>query len=216
MLRGRVSVELREAIRARRSCRKFLPDPVPREALERVVEAATWAPSGKNRQNWRVFVVRGEARDRLAELSGRSFAFHEESLRRLYAEKIVEFTRGFFRDFGGAPVVLVFFTEKTEDGPFVDLQAGAAAVENALLACVAEGLQGCWMTAPVLLRGRDRRAARRRGAGPRGRGAGRPPGAPGARASPQGRAHHLGRFLSRGRQRPPPLARGGCLGSFEE
>jgi nitroreductase len=114
-----------------------------------VVEAATWAPSGKNRQNWRIFVVRGEARDRLAELSGRSFAFHEDSLRRLYAEKTVEFPRGFFRDFGGAPVVLVFFTEKTEDGPFVDLQAGAAAVENALLACVAEGLQGCWMTAPV-------------------------------------------------------------------
>ena len=29
------------------------------------------------------------------------------------------------------------------------LQAGAAAIENALLACVAEGLQGCWMTGPV-------------------------------------------------------------------
>ena len=46
-------------------------------------------------------------------------------------------------------MVLVFYTEKTADGPFVDLQSGAAAVENALLACVAEGLQGCWMTAPV-------------------------------------------------------------------
>jgi nitroreductase len=146
-------MDLLEAIRARRSCRRYLPGPVPREALERVVEAATWAPSGKNRQNWRIFVVRGEARDRLAELSGRSFAFHEDSLRRLYEEKTVEFTRGFFRDFGGAPVVLVFFTEKTEDGPFVDLQAGAAAVENALLACVAEGLQGCWMTAPVRFAG---------------------------------------------------------------
>ena len=142
-------MELHEAIRARRSCRRFTPDAVPREALERIVAAATWAPSGKNRQNWRIFVARGEARDRLAEISGRSFAFHEDSLRRLYQERTVEFTRGFFRDFGGAPVVLVFFTEKTEDGPFVDLQAGAAAVENALLACVAEGLQGCWMTAPV-------------------------------------------------------------------
>jgi len=142
-------VDLAEAIRTRRSCRRYRPDPVSREALERVVAAATWAPSGKNRQNWRIFVVRGESRDRLAEISARSFAHQEGSLRRLYQERVVEFTRGFFRDFGGAPVVLVFFTEGTEDGPFVDLQAGAAAVENALLACTAEGLQGCWMTAPV-------------------------------------------------------------------
>jgi len=142
-------VELLEAIRGRRSCRRFRPEEVPRESLERIVESATWAPSGKNRQNWRIFVVRGETRDRIAEISGRSFAFHEPLLREYYQEKVVEFTRGFFRDFGGAPVVLVFYTEKTADGPFVDLQSGAAAVENALLACVAEGLQGCWMTAPV-------------------------------------------------------------------
>jgi nitroreductase len=145
-------VEFYEVIRKRRSCRKFLSDPVPREVLERVVEAATWAPSGKNRQNWRVFVLQGEARDRLAEISGRSFAHQEESLRRLYAEKTVEFTRGFFRDFGGAPAVLVVYMEHSEEGLFTDLQAGAAAVENALLACAAEGLQGCWMTGPVQLK----------------------------------------------------------------
>ena len=142
-------MELLEAIRGRRSCRRFTSEAVSREALERIVEAATWAPSGKNRQNWRIFVTRGEARDRIAEISGRSFAFHEPLLREYYQEKVVEFTRGFFRNFGGAPVLLVFYTEKTADGPFVDLQSGAAAVENALLACVAEGLQGCWMTAPV-------------------------------------------------------------------
>ena len=95
-------------------------------------------------------MTRGETRDLIAEISGRSFAHHEPLLREYYQEKVVEFTRGFFRDFGGAPVVLVFYTEKTADGPFVDLQSGAAAVENALLACTAEGLQGCWMTAPVL------------------------------------------------------------------
>jgi nitroreductase len=142
-------LELIDAIRSRRSCRRFTAEAVPRDALERIVEAATWAPSGKNRQNWRIFVTRGEARDRLAEISGRSFAVHEPSLRSYYQEKVVEFTRGFFRDFGGAPIVLVFYTEKTLDGPFVDLQSGAAAVENALLACVGEGLQGCWMTAPT-------------------------------------------------------------------
>jgi nitroreductase len=145
-------MELHDAIRARRSCRVFRPDPVPREALERVCEAATWAPSGKNRQNWRIFVVTGEKRDRLAGLSARSFPQQEPSLRRLYSEKTVEFTRGFFRDFGGAPVVLAFYVEPTEDGPTSDYQTGAAAVQNALLACVPEGLQGCWMTGPLAVR----------------------------------------------------------------
>ena len=77
VLRGPDAVELIEAIRGRRSCRRFTAEAVPREALERIVEAATWAPSGKNRQNWRIFVSRGETRDRLAEIAGRSFAFHE-------------------------------------------------------------------------------------------------------------------------------------------
>lgn len=142
-------MDLLEAIRCRRSCRRFTAEAVSREALERIVAAATWAPSGKNRQNWRIYVTRGETRDCIAAISGRSFVHHEALLREYYQEKVVEFTRGFFRDFGGAPVLLVFYTEKTADGPFVDLQSGAAAVENALLACVAEGLQGCWMTGPT-------------------------------------------------------------------
>lgn len=146
-------MELHEAIRTRRSCRLFRPDPVPREALERVVEAATWAPSGKNRQNWKIFVVRGAVRDRLAELTFRSFPNQEPSLRALYEEKTVAFTRGFFRDLGGAPVVLVFYVQATSDGPPTDYQTGAAAVQNALLACVPEGLQGCWMTAALMLQG---------------------------------------------------------------
>ena len=47
-----------EAIRARRSIRKFLPDEVPDEIIEQVLEAARLAPSGSNRQPWRFLVVR--------------------------------------------------------------------------------------------------------------------------------------------------------------
>lgn len=144
-------MEFYEVVKARRSCRVFLPDPVPREALERVLEAGTWAPSGKNRQNWRFFVVSGEKRDALVPIAERSFPAMEESLRKIYDEKVVTFTRNFFRTLGGAPVVVVVYTEPTPDGSFVDIQSGAAAVENLLLAAAREGLQGCWMTAPVAL-----------------------------------------------------------------
>jgi nitroreductase len=145
-------MEFYDVVRSRRSCRVFKPDAVPREVLERVVEAGAWAPSGKNRQNWRFFVLSGEKKDALVPIAERSFPAVEEDLRRLYDEKVVAFTRAFFKNLGGAPVVLVVYTEPCANGPFVDMQAGAAAVENILLAAAREGLQGCWMTAPVLLK----------------------------------------------------------------
>ena len=45
-------MELMEAIKTRRSIRKFTDEPVPREKLEKIIEAAMWAPSGQNLQPW--------------------------------------------------------------------------------------------------------------------------------------------------------------------
>jgi nitroreductase len=144
-------VDFYEVIRSRRSCRVFSPDPVPKETLERIVEAALWAPSGKNRQNCRVFVVTGEKKDELAAVADRSFPLIEKSLQELYNEKIVSFTRNFFKTLGGAPVLLVFYSAPTQEGRFVDTQSVSAAIENALLAATFEGLGSCWMTNPVHL-----------------------------------------------------------------
>jgi len=51
-------MEVMEAIRTRRSIRKFKPDPVDEELLMKVLEAARWAPSWANTQCWRFVVVR--------------------------------------------------------------------------------------------------------------------------------------------------------------
>lgn len=57
------------AILSRRSVRGFLPTPVSRATLERLLEVASRAPSGSNVQPWKVHVVLGPALDRLkAEL----------------------------------------------------------------------------------------------------------------------------------------------------
>ena len=141
-----------DVIKSRRSCRVFTPDPIPRDALERITEAAIWAPSGKNRQNYRVFVVAGEKKDELVSIADRSFPIIEPSLKEMYDEKIVSFTRNFFKTLGGAPVLLVFYAVPTEEGQFVDTQTVAAAVQNALLAATHEGLGTCWMTNPVHLK----------------------------------------------------------------
>jgi len=54
-----------DAIRGRKSIRGFLPDPVPRETLEKVLELATRSPSAENGQPWEMTVVTGEALDNI-------------------------------------------------------------------------------------------------------------------------------------------------------
>jgi nitroreductase len=54
------------AIQSRKSVRRFLPTPVARDVVERILEVASRAPSGTNTQPWRVYVLTGPARERLS------------------------------------------------------------------------------------------------------------------------------------------------------
>jgi nitroreductase len=63
-IRDPASVE--EAITSRRSIRAFLPDTIPRDTVERLLAIASRSPSGSNIQPWRVRVLAGEPRRRLA------------------------------------------------------------------------------------------------------------------------------------------------------
>jgi nitroreductase len=62
-------MDLFEAMRCAPTTRRFKPDPVPREALARALDSARFAPSGGNRQGWRVVVVEdSETRTALRDL----------------------------------------------------------------------------------------------------------------------------------------------------
>ncbi|MEU0506745.1 nitroreductase [Nocardia sp. NPDC005998] len=62
-------MDIYEAVMSRRAVREFTDRPVPRKALERVLSAATWAPSGSNIQPWHAYVVTGSS---LAEIKKRA------------------------------------------------------------------------------------------------------------------------------------------------
>ena len=47
-----------EAIKGRRSIRKYKTDPVPEETLQAILEAVQWAPSWANTQCWEVIIVK--------------------------------------------------------------------------------------------------------------------------------------------------------------
>jgi len=144
-------VDLYEAIRERRSIRKFKKSPVAKDLLEKIFDIALWAPSGMNRQNWKFFVLAGERKEELVSIAAGSFEYLEPQLQERFADKpkIVEATRRFFKRLGGAPVVVCAYFEPANMEDVTSFQNVAAAIQNLLLVAYAEGLGSCWMTGPV-------------------------------------------------------------------
>jgi nitroreductase len=80
------------AIQQRTSVRRFRPDPVPRETIERLLDCAVHAPNHKLTQPWRFAVLTGAARSRLAEIRARHrskrYADPESAEAKAGAEKV--------------------------------------------------------------------------------------------------------------------------------
>ncbi len=60
-------MEFEEAVRSRYSCRKYLPEPVPRSTIEKILDLAQQTPSWCNCQPWQVVLVSGEAIERFRD-----------------------------------------------------------------------------------------------------------------------------------------------------
>lgn len=157
--------ELYDTMSTLRAVRRLRSDPIPTDVLERVLQAACWAPSGGNQQPWRVIVVTDpDKKSSLAEIYGpewyRYSATFEAHLATLGESEVVRWKRvmaagdHLAEHLAEAPAILMFcanprlmaLTDRKLDR--VSLVGGASvypAVQNAMLACVAEGL-GCTLT----------------------------------------------------------------------
>lgn len=152
-------MELMDVIRTRRSVRRYKSDPVAKEILWELVQAATLAPNGSNSQQWDfVFVTDPEKLDRVAEIIGMSHRQYFGSARtdssageRL--DKIVTM----YTNLRKAPVFVIFCINKRnvllqpDYQKYIDLWAQhsiAAAIENFFLAAWNHGLGTVWMGTP--------------------------------------------------------------------
>lgn len=62
--------EVIQALKERRSCRSYKPDPIPTEILDQILEAGTYAPTGMGRQSpIMIAVTDRETRDRLSRMN---------------------------------------------------------------------------------------------------------------------------------------------------
>ena len=115
-----------DAMKSRRSIRKYAPDMPEREDLEKIIEAGLYAASGHGMQSSMIVAITYKnLRDRLMEMN----------------RKIGGWKEG-FDPFYGAPVVLLVLADKASPNHVYD---GSLTMGNMMLAAHALGLGSCWI-----------------------------------------------------------------------
>ncbi|OUP09820.1 nitroreductase [Collinsella sp. An2] len=113
-----------EAMLTRRSIRSYLPDPVPDDLLNKVLEAGTYAATGRGAQSPIIIAITNrEVRDKLSALNARIMGTESDP-------------------FYGAPVVLVVLARKDVPTHVYD---GSLVMGNLMLAAHELGLGSCWI-----------------------------------------------------------------------
>lgn len=116
--------EVLSKIRSRRSIRKFKPDMIPHDVLEKIVTAGTYAATGRNLQSPIILAVTNrEIRDRLSALNAAAMGASNDP-------------------FYGAPVVLVVLADKSCRTHLYD---GSLVMGNLMLAAHELGIGSCWI-----------------------------------------------------------------------
>lgn len=142
--------EFYQLLESRRSIRKFKKESPPKEMIERILTAGMHAPSGKNMQNWRFFVVTGQKRDEYLAHSQKSWVNLKGFLQKHLKPSLYEFTERFFYTLGDAPVLIFCYSVNSpHERHQTSIGSVYMAVENMNLACFVEGLGCCTMGAPL-------------------------------------------------------------------
>lgn len=139
-------MDVLEAIRTRRSRRKWLDRPVPDELVEHILEAGRWAPSAGNYQPWTFIVVQA------AETKERIHTVAEESknLSRIWSPQYREGgRRGYIQDLRHVPLGIDIFANERQAPPHTSGDLGhvisaSMAAMNMWLAAHALGLGACF------------------------------------------------------------------------
>jgi len=113
-----------ENLLTRRSVRKYKPDMVPEDVLERIIKAGTYAPTAMGKQSPIIIAVTNkEMRDKLSEMNAKILGTDSDP-------------------FYGAPVVLIVLAEKGWPNRVYD---GSLVMGNLMLAAHSEGIGSCWI-----------------------------------------------------------------------
>ncbi|RED61733.1 nitroreductase family protein [Cohnella lupini] len=137
---------LEEIIRGRRSIGKVKSDPVPKEVVESLIEAAVWAPNHFGTEPWKFVVMTGEGR----RVLGQAYAdIAAETIQGLSEEELaLRLEKEVAKAFRSPVVIAAVCVPSSEPraNPAEELAAAHAAVQNLLLMAHASGLGAVWRT----------------------------------------------------------------------
>ncbi len=142
-------MELFTAMKERRSCRNFLAEPIDETIIEKVLEAATWAPSPLNTQPWEFIVITNP------EVKGKIFVEAERSRQWALETTGWKWLGTYSLDFlKSVPIIIAVIGDPKksgvdlfmEEGPMGYQAACAAAIQNMHLAAHALRLSTLWFT----------------------------------------------------------------------
>lgn len=148
------------ALQSRRSVRRHRPEPIPPELLDRLLTAATWAPSAHNRQPWRfVVLTRPGRKAQLAAAMGRQLRA-DLAADNVPPAAIEQDAARAYQRISSAPALILLCLTMADMDSYPDqrrqqhewlmaVQSVAMAGQNLLLAAHALGLGGCWLCAPL-------------------------------------------------------------------
>lgn len=116
-------MDLKEAIKRRRSIRRFNANQIKRSDIEEIISSATLAPSACNKEAWKFIVVdNARIKERIVDEGGPGF--------------IKEAPSG----------ILVLYDNRTDNIEYRDhIQSAAAAIQNMLLTATSLGIGSCWV-----------------------------------------------------------------------
>ena len=111
-------------MKTRRSIRKYKPDMIPEDVLNRIIEAGTYAATGMGKQSPIIIAVTNkEIRDKFSKMNAEIMGVDSDP-------------------FYGAPVVLIVLADKARPTYVYD---GSLVMGNLMLAAHAEGFGSCWI-----------------------------------------------------------------------
>jgi F420 biosynthesis protein FbiB-like protein len=156
------SNDFQHFIQSRRSIRRYQERRVAPELLEKVLEAATWAPSAHNRQPWRFCVVTSdEVKQQLSVRMGEQWRqdLAGDKADAAVIERRVSISHA--RLTGAAALIVASVSMEDMDAYpdqiraeaewIMAIQSVALACQNLLLAAHHHGLGACWMCAPLFV-----------------------------------------------------------------
>lgn len=150
-----------QAVKTRRSVRRYKPEKVSRKAINAILDFARWAPSAHNAQPWRLVVIDdNEVKRKLASEMSRAWLsdLERDGVPKEKAERIVKAES--WERITGSPIIIIACLTMEGMHRYPDrrrrraeylmaVQSVAAYIQNLLLLAHNEGLGACWVCAPL-------------------------------------------------------------------